>query len=78
MHRGVHDPIDRENRKKRLIEAIIKKAEEDGNVFSDSLRLFLRTAEQKLGNILDIFKEMNMNKQMYSFRIADISFVTFK
>jgi len=39
--------------KKRLIEATIKKAEQDGNMFSDSLRIFLRTAEQKLGNILD-------------------------
>jgi len=39
--------------KKRLIEATIKKAEQDGNMFSDSLRTFLRTAEQKLGKILD-------------------------
>lgn len=39
--------------KKRLIEATIKKAEEDRIAFSDSLRMFLRTAEQKLGNILE-------------------------
>jgi Na+/H+ antiporter NhaC len=39
--------------KKRLIEATIKNAEKDGNMFSDSLRTFLRTAEQKLGKILD-------------------------
>ena len=39
--------------KKRLIEATIKKAEQDGNVFSDSLRTFLRTAQENLGNMLD-------------------------
>jgi Na+/H+ antiporter NhaC len=39
--------------KKRLIEATIQKAEQDGNKFSDSLRIFLRTAEQKLGKIMD-------------------------
>ena len=52
VQRGVDVPTERELHKKRLIEATIKKAEEDGNVFSDSVRLFLRTAEQKLGNIL--------------------------
>ena len=45
-------PEDYEN-KKRIIEATIKKAEKDGNIFSDSLRVFLRTAEQKLGNIME-------------------------
>ncbi len=49
---GAEKPPTNEN-KKRLIEATIKKAEGDGNVFSDSLRHFLRTAEQKLGRILD-------------------------
>lgn len=39
--------------KKRLIEATIKKAEQDGNFLSESLRTFLRTAERKLGNIMD-------------------------
>ena len=39
--------------KKRMIEETIKKAEKDGNVFSDSLRVFLRTAEKKLGNIME-------------------------
>jgi len=44
--------VTREN-KKRLIEATIKKAELDGNVFSDSLRTFLRTAQFNLGYMLD-------------------------
>jgi len=37
----------------RMIEDTIKKAEQDGNVFSDSLRYFLRTAEHQLGRILE-------------------------
>mmetsp|Transcript_12524 Transcript_12524/g.12287 ORF Transcript_12524/g.12287 Transcript_12524/m.12287 type:complete len:840 (+) Transcript_12524:1-2520(+) len=39
--------------KKRMIEATIKKAEKDGNIFSESLRVFLRTAEQRLGKIME-------------------------
>ncbi len=39
--------------KKRMIEDTIKMTEQDGNAFSDSLRNFLRTAEQKLGRILE-------------------------
>lgn len=39
--------------KKKLIEATIRKAEKDGNIFSDSLRMFLRTAEKKLDDIMD-------------------------
>lgn len=39
--------------KKKLIEATIKKAEKDGNIFSDSLRMFLRTAEKKIDQIMD-------------------------
>ena len=54
-------PSTNEN-KKCLIEATIKKAEEDGNVFSDSLRLFLRTAEQKLGNILDTKENLKISR----------------
>jgi hypothetical protein len=38
--------------KKRLIEATIKKSEKDGNIFSDSLRQFLRTAEQNMNRII--------------------------
>lgn len=38
--------------KKRLIEATIKSSEKDGNIFSESLRLFLRTAETKLDQIM--------------------------
>lgn len=45
-----------------MIEATIKKAEEDGNVFSDSLQLFLRTAEQKLGNILENNKDKEITR----------------
>ncbi|KAL3920922.1 MAG: hypothetical protein SGILL_003020 [Bacillariaceae sp.] len=38
--------------KKKLIEATIKSSEKDGNIFSDSLRMFLRTAETKLDQIM--------------------------
>lgn len=38
--------------KKRLIEATIKNSEKDGNIFSESLRMFLRTAETKLDQIM--------------------------
>lgn len=39
--------------KKKFIEATIKKAEKDGNIFSDSLRMFLRTADKKLHSLMD-------------------------
>jgi Na+/H+ antiporter NhaC len=39
--------------KKKLIEATIKKAENDGNIFSDSLRMFLRSAEKKIDSLMD-------------------------
>lgn len=51
--RSIKDIAPANESKARLIEDTIKKAEQDGNVFSDSLRTFLRTAEQKLGKILD-------------------------
>ena len=38
--------------KKKLIEATIKSSENDGNIFSESLRMFLRTAETKLDQIM--------------------------
>jgi hypothetical protein len=38
--------------KKRLIEATIKSSEKEGNIFSESLRMFLRTAETKLDQIM--------------------------
>uniref|UniRef100_A0A7S4AB14 Na+/H+ antiporter NhaC-like C-terminal domain-containing protein n=1 Tax=Pseudo-nitzschia australis TaxID=44445 RepID=A0A7S4AB14_9STRA len=59
---SVNEQIDpaKEN-KKRLIEATIKKAELDGNVFSDSLRNFLRTAQMNLGNMLEDPQSMEIS-----------------
>ena len=39
--------------KKRMIEATMTKAETDGKVFSDSLRVFLRTASEYAGKIIE-------------------------
>ncbi|KAL3912248.1 MAG: hypothetical protein SGILL_006958 [Bacillariaceae sp.] len=38
--------------KKKLIEATIESSEKDGNIFSESLRMFLRTAQNNLDHIM--------------------------
>lgn len=57
--------------KKRLIEATIKSSEKDSNIFSESLRMFLRTAETKLDlimseNSMDIQRTLQASKSAES------------
>jgi Na+/H+ antiporter NhaC len=59
--------------KKLLIEATVKETEQDGNVFSESLRTFLRTAEQKLGKIMDNNENLEISRSVSADSTGDDS-----
>jgi len=59
--------------KKLLIDTTVKEAEQDGNVFSESLRTFLRTAEQKLGKIMDNNENLEISRSVSADSTGDDS-----
>jgi len=59
--------------KKLLIDATVKEAEQDGNMFSESLRTFLRTAEQKLGKIMDNNENLEISRSVSADSTGDDS-----